>query len=58
MLQIIGRKRDASEVEVDIETDQAKELALNAEQIKSHIEGKTVTKVIGVPDRLVNIVVK
>ncbi len=58
VVQVNGKKREALDVPVDIEADQAKELALNTGKVKSHIEGKTVLKAIYVPGRLVNIVVK
>ncbi len=43
-------------VPLDITEDDAKELALAQDNVKRHLDGKTVTKVVYVPGRLVNIV--
>jgi leucyl-tRNA synthetase len=57
-VQVNGKVRDKIEVPSDIEVETAKAQALAAEGIQRHLEGKTPIKVIYVPGRLVNIVVK
>ena len=57
-IQINGKVRDKIEVSTDIEAETAKAQALAAEGIQRHMGGKTPVKVIYVPGRLVNIVVK
>jgi leucyl-tRNA synthetase len=57
-VQINGKVRDRIEVAVDVDEATAGSLALATEGARRHIEGKQVLKVIFVPGRLVNIVVK
>ncbi len=57
-IQINGKVRDKIEVPTDSEAETVKGQALAAEGIQRHLEGKTPVKVIYVPGRLVNIVVK
>jgi leucyl-tRNA synthetase len=57
-VQINGKVRDKIEVPTDIEEIEAKAKALAAEGTQRYMEGKTPAKVIYVPGRLVNIVVK
>ena len=54
--QINGKVRAKLMVPVDSSKEALEELALTNEQIKEHIAGKTVRKVIAVPNKLVNIV--
>ena len=54
--QINGKVRAKLMVPVDSSKAALEELALANEQIKEHIAGKTVRKVIAVPNKLVNIV--
>ncbi|MEA3345608.1 MAG: leucine--tRNA ligase [Chloroflexota bacterium] len=56
VVQVDGRLRDRLEVPVDIEEDEAKELALASDGAKRHTEGKDAVRLIYVPGRLVNIV--
>jgi leucyl-tRNA synthetase len=58
VVQINGKVRDRVEVPVDVDEETARSLALQCEGAKRHIEGKQVVKVIVIPGRLVNIVVK
>lgn len=58
VVQINGKVRDRLEVPVDIPDEEAKEMALTSDGAQRHIAGKKVVKVIYVPGRLVNIVVK
>lgn len=58
VVQINGKVRDKIEVAEDLSQDEMKEIALNAEKAKEFISGKEIVKVIVVPKKLVNIVVK
>jgi leucyl-tRNA synthetase len=57
-IQINGKVRDKIDVPVDIGEEEAKAQALATEGVKRFIDGKPPVKVIYVPGRLVNIVVK
>lgn len=56
VIQINGKLKQKMMVEVDLSPAELEAVALADEQIKLAIEGKTVRKVIAVPNRLVNIV--
>ncbi len=56
VFQINGKLRSKAEVDRDTDRERLKEIALNDEKIKKHLEGKTVKKAIVVPGKLVNIV--
>lgn len=56
VIQINGKLKQKMMVEVDLSPSELEAVALANEQIKLAIEGKTVRKVIAVPNRLVNIV--
>jgi len=56
VVQVDGRVRDKLPVPVGIAEDDAKELALSQDNVKRHLDGKTIAKVVYVPGRLVNIV--
>lgn len=58
IVQVNGKLRGKVEVPVDTPNDITQELALNEENVKRFIDGKDVVKVISVPNKLVNIVVK
>jgi leucyl-tRNA synthetase len=58
VVQVNGRLRDRFEVPVDIEEEAAKEMALSSPRVRAHTEGKQVERVLFVPRRLVNIVVR
>jgi leucyl-tRNA synthetase len=57
-VQINGKNRARIVVAPGLASEELKALALADEKIKGLIEGKTVVKVIAVPDKLVNVVVK
>jgi leucyl-tRNA synthetase len=57
-IQINGKVRDKIAVPVDIGEEEAKAQALATEGVRRFIDGKPPVKVIYVPGRLVNIVVK
>ena len=58
VIQVNGKLRDKLEVEPDLDKSILEKLALENEKAKAFMEGKQVVKVIVVPNRLVNIVVK
>jgi leucyl-tRNA synthetase len=58
VIQVNGKIRDKLTVPVNVNEDEAKKLAAAQEKVKPHLEGKQVVKVIYVPGKLVNIVVK
>jgi leucyl-tRNA synthetase len=57
VVQINGKLRARIELEPGATQEQALQQALATENVKQHVDGKTVRKVIHVPDRLLNIVV-
>ena len=58
VVQVNGKLRDRIEVATNSTNDQIEKIALESEKIKAHISGLTVVKVIVVPKKLVNIVVR
>ncbi|MDR3588573.1 MAG: leucine--tRNA ligase [Negativicutes bacterium] len=58
VLQINGKVRDKIVVPVGLEAKELEVLALKQEKVKALVEGKQVVKVICVPQKLVNIVIK
>jgi len=58
VVQVNGKLRDRCEVDRDMGQEQLKDLVFTLDNVKRHIEGKTVVKTIVVPNKLVNIVVK
>jgi len=58
VIQINGKVRDKMEASADIAEEEAKKQALEREKIKEWIKDKEIVKVIFVPGRLVNIVIK
>lgn len=58
VVQVNGKVKDKIEVDESLDREEMKQVALNSEKIKSLTDGKTVVKVIVVPKKLVNIVVK
>lgn len=57
MVQVNGKLRDKIMVSTDTTQASIEQLALAQPKIQSYLEGKTVRKVILVPNRLINIVV-
>ncbi|MBN2803603.1 MAG: leucine--tRNA ligase [Deltaproteobacteria bacterium] len=55
-LQVMGKLRGKMDVPADCSKQDLEKLALEHENVKKHIEGKTVRKIIVVPGKLVNIV--
>lgn len=57
-VQVNGKTRAAIKVAIDEDIELTKEKALNENNVKKHIEGKEIIKIIVLPGRIVNIVVK
>ncbi|QHZ57337.1 leucine--tRNA ligase [Brevibacillus sp. NSP2.1] len=58
VIQINGKNKEKMLIASDSTKEQIEELALGNELIKELIEGKTIVKIIAVPGKLVNIVVR
>jgi len=58
VVQVNGKVRDRLTVEPNITEEDAKALALASERVKEQVEGKSIVKVIFVPGRLLNFVVR
>jgi leucyl-tRNA synthetase len=58
VVQVNGKLRETISIPRGTPQDRMKEIALGSERIKSWTEGKEIVKIITVPDKLVNIVVK
>ncbi len=58
VVQVNGKVRGKIEVDIDITKEEMEKQALNIENVKNHIEEKEIVKVIIIPKKLVNIVVK
>jgi leucyl-tRNA synthetase len=57
-VSINGKVRSSIDVDIEIPEDELKSLVLDIDKIKHYTEGKKVVKMIVVPKKLVNIVVK
>ena len=57
-VQVNGKLRATITVEKDSSKEVLEKLALSEENVMKHLEGKEVVKVIAVPNRIVNIVIK
>jgi len=58
VVQVNGKLRDRITVLASITEDEAKQIALGRQRVRAHLEGKEIVKVIYVPGRLVNLVVR
>jgi len=58
VVQVNGKLRDRVTVPVSITEAEARELALESQRVKAHLEGRELLKTIYVPRRLVNFVVR
>ena len=58
VVQVNGKVRDRLEVPADIQKEAAQQLALASPRVRSYTEGKSVSKAVYVPGRLVNLVVR
>lgn len=57
-VQVGGKVRATIEISIDEKEDSIKEKALACENVKRHLEGKEIIKVIVIQGKIVNIVVK
>ncbi len=57
VIQINGKVRDMVMVSADISEEEAKEIALASEKIKTHLDDREIKKIIFVPGKLLSIVV-
>lgn len=58
VLQVNGKVRDKIQVPVEISQEELEATILSSEKVKQHLEGKTMVKLITIPGKLANIVVK
>jgi len=58
VVQVNGKVRDRILVPVDVSEERAKEVALSSDKVRPYVEGKQTLRVIYVPGRVVNIVVR
>jgi len=58
VVQVNGKVRDRLTAPVSVTEEEAKRLAMGLEKVKPFVAGKQVVKVIYVPGKLVNIVVR
>jgi len=58
VISINGKVREKITVNSDISKEELEKLAINQEKIQGYIEGKQIVKIIVVPNKLVNIVIK
>jgi len=58
VLQINGKVRDKLVIPADATREDMEKLCMESEKVQSLTEGKTIVKVIAVPGKLVNVVVK
>ena len=58
VLQVNGKVRGKIDVSSDISKEEMEKIALESENVQKYTEGKEIVKVIVVPKKLVNIVVK
>ena len=58
VIQINGKMRDRLLVPASITEEEARRLTLSRQKVKTYIDNKTITKLIYIPKRLINLVVK
>jgi leucyl-tRNA synthetase len=58
VLQVNGKVRDKIVVPAGLDRDALEAAARDSEVIRRYTEGKTIAKIIAVPDKLVNVVVR
>ena len=56
VVQVNGKVRDRFKMPARTNKEETERLALAAPKVQTHLEGKQISKVIVVPERLVNIV--
>ena len=58
VVQIMGKVRGKLSISPNASEEEIKEKALNIENVKKHLEGKEIIKIIIVPKKLISIVAK
>lgn len=58
VIQINGKMRDKIEVETDIDENELKEKVIQLEKVKSYLNNNIPSKIIVIPNKLINIVIK
>ncbi len=58
VIQVDGKLRDTAEMPAGASEAEAREAAMASERVLRHVEGRSIKKVIFVPDRLVNLVTR
>lgn len=58
VIQVNGKLRDKMEVSASLSKEEIEKNALNLDKVKANIDGKQIVKIIVVPKKIVNIVVK
>ncbi|MFD1470998.1 leucine--tRNA ligase [Companilactobacillus mishanensis] len=58
IVQVNGKLRDKLTVPLDTDKEKVKEIAMSDEKVQKFLDGKDVIKVIVVPNKIINIVVK
>ncbi|MCL5070381.1 MAG: class I tRNA ligase family protein, partial [Actinobacteria bacterium] len=58
IFQVNGKLRDRAEVSAGLSKEEIEKMAMNSEKIKRFIEDREVIKIISVPGKLVNIVIR
>ena len=58
VVQVNGKLRDRIIVPASIAEAEARRLALESQRVKAHLEGKEIIKMVYVPERLLNVVVR
>ncbi len=53
-----GKKRDLVEVPANLSQQEIQSIALSLDNVKKYVEGKELMKIIVVPGRMINLVVK
>ncbi|MGL5721932.1 MAG: leucine--tRNA ligase, partial [Brevinema sp.] len=58
VIQINGKTRDKMMLPKGLSKEESQKIAMESQGLKSRLEGKTILKIIVIPDRLINLVVK
>jgi leucyl-tRNA synthetase len=58
VVQVNGKLRDRITVPVSISEEEARQMAMDSQRVQNYMQGKQLVRMIYVPQKLVNIVVK
>ncbi len=58
VISVNGKMRDKIELDVNTEKEEVERVALNSERVKQYTDGHEIVKIIVVPKKIVNIVIK